>query len=78
MIMKSNSIVRPVTLAVPTIRAKAPYVGLDDEVGIQRIEKKNSIGLNAPNTKPIPSRVMKTKIPTMKMIAETPPTKTTT
>ena len=70
-----KSIANPVTLAVPTMSASAPYVGLL-EVGRHAIDVKNSHRLSGPRTKSTPSFVTKTKIPRMKMIAEMPPTKT--
>ncbi len=72
-----TSMARPVTLAVPTMSASAPNVGSGSDVGRHAIDPKNSPKLNSPKTKPKPSRVMKTKIPMMKTIAEMPPTKTT-
>ena len=45
----ATSIANPVTLAVPAISARAPYVGLCPEVGRQRGDVKNSTTSNAPN-----------------------------
>ena len=67
----------PVTDAVPTIRARAPYVGFLSDVGRHAGEVKNSFRSRVWRMKPKPSFVMKAKIPRTKTIADTPPTNTT-
>ena len=67
---------RPVTLAVPAMSPRIPYVGFVGDVGRQARLPKNSRTSNDPVIKPRPSFVMKTKMPIIKTIAEIPPTKT--
>ena len=51
-------------------------MGLLSEVGLQAGDVKNSPKSSVSKAKPSPSRLMNTKMPMMKTIAEIPPAKT--
>ena len=73
----ATTMARPVTLAVPAIRARMPNSGASSSLGNQNGVRKNS-PQSIPATKAYPSLVMKTKMPTMKMMADMPQMNTST